>query len=73
MPLKRTGLQTIDLPLRPAVCASAAFVGKKEGEGPLGNLFDHVAQDELYGQDTFELAENASTWTPSAKPSRREG
>ena len=56
MPLKRTGLQTIDLPLRPAVCASAAFVGKKEGEGPLGNLFDHVAQDELYGQDTFELA-----------------
>ena len=57
MPLKRTGLQTIDLPLRPAVCASAAFVGKKEGEGPLGNLFDHVAQDELYGQDTFELAE----------------
>ena len=57
MPLKRTGLQTIDLPLRPAVCASAAFVGKKEGEGPLGALFDHVAQDELYGQDTFELAE----------------
>ena len=57
MPLKRTGLQTIDLPLRPAVCASAAFVGKKEGEGPLGNLFDHVAQDELYGQGTFELAE----------------
>ena len=67
MPLKRTGLQTIDLPLRPAVCASAAFVGKKEGEGPLGNLFDHVAQDELYVQDT------ASTWTPSAKPSRRAG
>ena len=57
MPLKRTGLQTIELPLRPAVCASAAFVGKKEGEGPLGKLFDHIAQDELYGQDTFELAE----------------
>ena len=57
VPLKRTGLQTIELPLRPAVCASAAFVGKKEGEGPLGALFDHVAQDELYGQETFELAE----------------
>ena len=57
MPLKRMGLQTIDLPLRPAVCASAAFVGKKEGEGPLGAQFDHVAQDELYGQETFELAE----------------
>ena len=42
MPLNRTGLQTIDLPLRPAVCASAALVGKKEGEGPLA--------DELQGR-----------------------
>lgn len=57
MALKRIGMQTVDLPLRPAIRASAAFVGKKEGEGPLGSLFDQVAQDELYGQDSFELAE----------------
>lgn len=57
MALKRIGLQTVELPLRPAISASAAYVGRKEGEGPLGALFDHVAQDELYGQETFELAE----------------
>ena len=57
MALKRIGLQTIDLPLRPAICGSAAFVGKMEGEGPLGGEFDYVAQDELYNQETFELAE----------------
>ena len=57
MPTKRIGLQTISLPSRPAICGSAAYVGKKEGEGPLGDCFDYVAQDELYNQKTFELAE----------------
>jgi len=53
----RLGMQTIALSTRPAICGSAAYVGKKEGEGPLGDLFDFVAQDERYNQDTFELAE----------------
>ena len=42
---KRIGQQTIELPSRPALCGSAAFVGRKEGEGPLGHCFDHVAKD----------------------------
>lgn len=54
---KRLGQQTIELPTRPALCGNAAYVGKKEGEGPLGDCFDHVAPDELYGQESFELAE----------------
>ena len=53
----RIGMQTIALSSRPAICGSAAYAGKKEGEGPLGAQFDFVAQDELYNQDTFELAE----------------
>ncbi len=53
----RLGLQTIALSTRPAICGSAAYVGKKEGEGPLGDYFDFVAQDEMYQQETFELAE----------------
>ncbi len=36
---------------------SAAVVGKKEGEGPLGNEFDEVCMDELFGQKTWEDAE----------------
>lgn len=54
---KRIGQQTIELPLRPALCGNAAYVGKKEGEGPLGAEFDFVSEDELYGQESFELAE----------------
>ena len=54
---KRIGLQTLYLPSRPVICGSAAVVGKKEGEGPLGKCFDHVSADEMYGQETFELAE----------------
>lgn len=53
----RIGMQTIALSTRPAICGSAAYAGKKEGEGPLGAYFDFVAKDELYNQDTFELAE----------------
>ena len=32
-------------------------MGPKEGEGPLGAVFDRVMEDELYGQQSFELAE----------------
>ncbi len=57
MQKKRVGMQTLVFPSKPAICGNAAFVGKKEGEGPLGNYFDHVTQDERYGQDSFELGE----------------
>ena len=53
----RIGLQTIALSSRPAICGAAAYAGQKEGEGPLGAAFDLIAQDELCGQDSFELAE----------------
>ncbi len=57
MPGLRIGMQTIALSTRPAICGSAAYAGKMEGEGPLGTQFDFVTQDELYNQDSFELAE----------------
>ena len=36
-----------------------AVVGKKEGEGPLGEFFDHISQDARFGEETFEKAESA--------------
>jgi len=54
---KRTGKQTIEFPSKPYLCGNASIVGKKEGEGPLGSCFDRVVDDELNGQETFELAE----------------
>lgn len=37
---------------------SASIVGKKEGEGPLGLLFDYVGQDDMFGCNTWEEAES---------------
>ncbi len=37
---------------------SASVVGKKEGEGPLGLLFDMVGEDDLFGCKTWEEAES---------------
>ena len=37
---------------------SASIVGTKEGEGPLGLLFDKVGEDDLFGCATWEEAES---------------
>lgn len=39
--------------------SAASVTGKKEGEGPLGNYFDRVSTDPLFGADTWESAESA--------------
>lgn len=36
----------------------ASVVGKKEGEGPLGKLFDQVIEDPLFAMNTWEEAES---------------
>lgn len=38
---------------------SASVVGTKEGEGPLGHLFDRVGTDDLFDCNTWEEAESA--------------
>ena len=38
--------------------AGYSVVGEKEGEGPLGTLFDRVCRDMLAGEDTWEEAES---------------
>ena len=43
----------------PVSCVgSASVVGKKEGEGPLGDLFDVVLQDDMNGCSSWEEAES---------------
>ncbi|MDR0813944.1 MAG: stage V sporulation protein AD [Oscillospiraceae bacterium] len=40
------------------ILASASAVGKKEGEGPLGSLFDHIIADSFCGKASWEQAES---------------
>ncbi len=55
---KRLGKQTLYLPSAPAVVGYAAVVGKKEGEGPLKERFDYIAEDSYFGEKSWEKAES---------------
>ena len=56
--IKRIGKRTLALENRPYLLGHAAAVGKKEGEGPLGERFDYVAKNDRMGQRSLELAES---------------
>lgn len=40
------------------ILSSASIVGTKEGQGPLGELFDMVGGDDMFGCNTWEEAES---------------
>ena len=52
------GKQSIILKEGPYLISSASVVGKKEGEGPLGELFDIIEETDLFGEDSWEEAES---------------
>ncbi|MDE6673319.1 MAG: stage V sporulation protein AD, partial [Acetatifactor sp.] len=52
------GKSSIELEKKVYILNSASIVGKKEGEGPLGDLFDMVGEDDLFGCKTWEEAES---------------
>ena len=56
--IKRIGKRTLALENRPYLLGHAAAVGKKEGEGPLGERFDYVAKNDRMGQRSWELVES---------------
>ncbi len=53
------GEQSMKFPEPVFIRSSAAVVGKKEGQGPLGDLFDMVGEDDLFGSETWEEAESS--------------
>lgn len=55
---KKIGQQTLKLAVPPSICASAAVVGQKEGEGPLRKYFDYISDDSYFGEKTWEKAES---------------
>ena len=58
METKRIGERTIRFDSPPVIIGFASVAGKKEGEGPLGNSFDTVAQDTTFGEKSWEKAES---------------
>lgn len=60
MPLEdfTKGAQSIAFSESPYLVSSASVVGKKEGKGPLGGMFDVVGEDDFFGENTWEEAES---------------
>ncbi|MCH5198667.1 MAG: stage V sporulation protein AD [Oscillospiraceae bacterium] len=55
--MNRTGKYTVEFSTPPVILASAASVGKAEGEGPLKDEFDIINENDGIGSDTWEHAE----------------
>ena len=55
---KTMGAQSLAFTEAPCIISSASVVGKKESEGPLGDLFDVAGEDDLFGEKTWEEAES---------------
>ncbi len=54
----RMGKQSLCFEKAPEILSAGSIVGKKEGEGPLGDLFDLVSEDANFGENTWEEAES---------------
>ena len=52
------GAASIKFDKPPCIISAASVAGSKEGEGPLGKLFDVVEQDPMFGADNWEAAES---------------
>lgn len=52
------GKQSIKFTVSPHIIEGASIVSKKEGEGPLGKLFDQIVEDPMFGGDNWEDAES---------------
>ena len=64
---------TIELRRRPRLCMGAAIAGKKEGQGPLGQGYDQVIEDDLFGEESWEKAECRFFYTAADTCIRKAG
>lgn len=53
----RIGNKTVKFTNPPVILSAASVVGKNESDGPYGDTFDVIIDDDLWGEKTYELAE----------------
>ena len=67
------GKQSIQFEKAPHILCGASVVGKKEGEGPLGPLFDEIEEDPMARQRSWEEAESALQKRAAQKAMEKAG
>lgn len=58
MTQQTVGKQSVALKEPVRILSGASIVGKKEGEGPLGDFFDVIGEDPMFGCESWEEAES---------------
>ena len=56
--MRREGKRTFFYEEGAWIRSRACMAGQKEAEGPLGNTFDQILEDDLLGQKSWEFAES---------------
>lgn len=56
--IQKVGNNSMIFEKPPVILAASSVVGEKEGQGPLGQYFDHVEKDPKFGMETWEQAES---------------
>ena len=54
--IQKVGNNSMIFEKSPVILAASSVVGEKEGQGPLGQYFDHVEKDPKFGMETWEQA-----------------
>ena len=54
----KQGKASMRFPEGVCIVETASVVGKKEGEGPMGQWFDEIEQDPMFGQKNWDEAES---------------
>ena len=57
--MQTIGKQSLKFTVPVRIISSSVIVGTKEGEGPLHEYFDRIAEDDLLGCETWEDAESS--------------
>ena len=68
-----TGRASLQYDRPPKLIGAASIVGSKEGEGPLGHLFDCIEQDPKFGKNTWEEAESELQLRTARKAMEKAG
>lgn len=67
------GKQSVLFKNPPLILAASSIAGKKEGEGPLGKLFDEVNEDPMFGKNSWEEAESELMKQAASKVLQKAG
>ncbi len=70
---QKKGRASVEFERAPRIIGAASIVGTREGDGPLGHLFDVIERDPKFGKDNWEEAESELQLLTAKKAMEKSG